>query len=53
MIEDSIIDIVYFARISWAEAWTLSAVQRDKVATRIMKYKKIESGNKDKQILGD
>jgi hypothetical protein len=44
MIEDDIIDLVYFARVSWSDAWGMCHRQRERVATRIAKYKKIESG---------
>lgn len=52
MIEDDIIDIVYFARISWYDAWTLSNKQRLRIAKRILKHKQAESGSKE-QILGE
>lgn len=52
MIEDDIIDLVYFARIDWADAWALSNRQRQRIAKRISKYKKAESGS-TQQILGE
>ena len=44
MIEDEIIDLVYFARIGWADAWTLSQYQRYRIGKRISKYKRMEAG---------
>jgi hypothetical protein len=48
-----VIDIVYFARISWSEAWTLSFLQREKIAKKVTKYMKAKYGSKEKQILGE
>jgi len=43
-LEDDIIDLVYFARISWEDAWSLSLLQRNKIVKRINKHRRDESG---------
>jgi hypothetical protein len=43
-IEDEITDLVYFARIDWTAAWGMSHYQRQRIAKRVSKYRRIESG---------
>ena len=43
-IEDEIIDLVYFARINWIDAWGISQKQRARIARRVARYKQMESG---------